>query len=354
MKKDVNKGVVFNFLEGNYTSIQRKSLEQWLHDPDNEELFYQYLNEYESLNPQYPVEVEDRLEELKANLGQLKPSKRQIGGSMSFWRKNRFWFGSAAAILVIGLLSGIYMVNDAPVNQALSENMPVTKLSVKVNDGDRPLTVILPDKSSVILQPKGQISYSEKEFGLNRREVFFQGEGFFEVLKDAESPFIVYTEQYTTKVLGTSFTLKTSSNSEDNEVIVKTGKVAVFKGKNDSVKKVEGLKPNILLSANQRIRFDNKPDTELTPAKTNRADLIEPIEKMTFEFDDKPVAEVFQLLEEAYHVTIHYDREFMKNCRITAFLADEPLYEKIRLISFALNARFEFDRESITIISRGC
>ncbi len=38
-----------------------------------------------------------------------------------------------------------------------------------------------------------------------KREVFLEGEAFFEVAKDAKHPFIVHTNRHSVEVLGTSF-----------------------------------------------------------------------------------------------------------------------------------------------------
>lgn len=41
------------------------------------------------------------------------------------------------------------------------------------------------------------------------RDVFVEGEAYFEVAKDANRPFIVHTDHFATRVLGTSFDVTT-------------------------------------------------------------------------------------------------------------------------------------------------
>ncbi len=355
MKNNVTKGTVFNFLTGNYTTIQRKSIEQWLEDPANEELFYQFLDEFEREHPQYPVDVEKSLEVLKSGTGEFKIRERPDEPEGKSKKNGFFLISAAAAVLIMSIAAWTYFRNQAGTSsRELTSAVPQPDMTERVNNGKTMMTVILPDKSSVILQPEARVSYSEGSFYKQKREVFFEGEGFFEILKDVNSPFIVYTNDYTTRVLGTSFTLKTSKGEGDNEVIVKTGKVAVYKREKEGSASIEGLKPTILLSANQRIKFDRKSPVPLSPASITRADLVEKIQKMSFEFNDTPVSEVFDLLSETYHVQISYNQEMLADCKITALLADEPLYEKIRLICFALDARFEMEGNRITILASGC
>ncbi|NBA85531.1 DUF4974 domain-containing protein [Emticicia sp. CRIBPO] len=354
MKNNITKDVIFNFLSGNYTSIQRKSIEQWLEDRSNEELFYQYLDEFERKHPQYPVDVEKSLSIVRSGLGQFKESPRQELSEETTGRKKWYLAGAAAALLILSLSVYTYFKKDQTAFQQLTASTKEADIIEKINGGSNLLTIILPDKSSVILQPGGKITYSTKSFSNHKREVFFEGEGFFEILKDVNSPFIVYTDDYTTKVLGTSFTLKTSRGKSENEVIVKTGKVAVYKREKEDTGSIEGLSPTILLSANQMIKFDGKSAEPLQPATTSKQDLVEKVQKMTFEFNDTPVIEVFDLLSETYHVKIEYNRETVAHCKITALLADEPLYEKIRLICFALNADFEMEEGKVRVHSKGC
>lgn len=351
----MNKKLVFDFLNDNLTSIQRKSLEQWLKDPANEEDFYIYLNEYESENLQYDVDVEAKLREVRERLSTLADEGEATKSRRQARRKWPFSFAAAATLLV---MLGVLMTKKKfdsesvliPPDEALSagEVLSAEEATIETTNNTRlPSTVVLPDNSSVILQPGGKISYSSEDFRVGKRVVYFEGTGFFEVSKNPESPFTVNTNDFSTRVIGTSFTLRTSKNSQKNEIVVKTGKVAVFKSDNgtDSGERV-------LLSANQKLQFSK--GSTLVPVMISKKDLHQPAESLSFEFDERPVNEVFEVLSLAYNVNIDFEMEEMKNCKLTAFLSDEPLYEKIRLICFALDARFEINNKTIIITSNGC
>src|SRR3546814_8870970 len=53
------------------------------------------------------------------------------------------------------------------------------------------------------------------------------GEAFFEVTPDASSPFVVYSGDLVTRVVGTSFNIKAYRDGTTDEVSVFTGKVSV-------------------------------------------------------------------------------------------------------------------------------
>ena len=65
------------------------------------------------------------------------------------------------------------------------------------------------------------------EFAQNRREVFIEGEGYFEVAKDDNKPFIVKTGVIEIKVLGTDFNVSAYPQEEKTEVALASGSVQV-------------------------------------------------------------------------------------------------------------------------------
>ena len=66
--------------------------------------------------------------------------------------------------------------------------------------------VVLPDSSRVWLNSGSVLIYPSIFVG-DRREVYLSGEGYFEVEKNAEQPFIVKARTLNVEVLGTRFNL---------------------------------------------------------------------------------------------------------------------------------------------------
>jgi transmembrane sensor len=82
----------------------------------------------------------------------------------------------------------------------------------------------LADGSSVWLNAKSKLSYASK-FGENgQRDVYLEGEAYFEVKKDPQRPFLVHTQGLTTRVLGTKFDVK-AYDPKATEVTLVEGKV---------------------------------------------------------------------------------------------------------------------------------
>src|SRR5690606_12245336 len=88
------------------------------------------------------------------------------------------------------------------------------------------------------------------------REVFLEGNAFFEVASNPQKPFYVHSKHITTKVLGTSFLISIDPATGLEEVAVKTGKVEVsenVKEKNTTTAAVNA----VILTPNQKAVFES-------------------------------------------------------------------------------------------------
>ncbi len=98
---------------------------------------------------------------------------------------------------------------------------------------------ILEDGSTVYLAENSSLTYP-KHFRKNKREVFLSGDAFFEVSKKTEQPFIIETELINIEVLGTSFNVKSRTNTSPS-LSVRTGHVRVtLKSNGQAVKLTAG------------------------------------------------------------------------------------------------------------------
>jgi transmembrane sensor len=284
------------------------------------------------------------------------------GKVVSGWRWVRV-AASAALILSIGSVSyWFYYKNtgNAKDNGLVAQEAAPSSSSIqKNNDTDKPMMILLNDGSSVVLQPGGHLSYSEVG-NKKRREVTLTGKAFFEIVKNKDKPFLVYSYGLATKVLGTSFMIDASAENKDIKVEVKTGTVSVFSINNlDKTKRSEELdKPElkgITLSHDERIAFSRENGKIIKLIEPRKETLtVKDISTQTFVFDETPVSEVFRILEQVYNVRIIYDKEKMGNCPLNATLIGQPFREKLDVICNALDAQYDIVENQVTILGKGC
>lgn len=118
--------------------------------------------------------------------------------------------------------------------------------------------VILPDGTRVWLNNLATLKYP-REFSEKERNVYLDGEAYFEVTKNRHKPFTVQSDAMRVRVLGTTFNFKSDKNCRIAEATLIEGEIEV-KGN-----KEEG---QIILTPGQRAEL-NKKNGRLTVKQVN-------------------------------------------------------------------------------------
>lgn len=271
-------------------------------------------------------------------------------------RKNKFQLsflivGLSLLFIAIGYLS---YYNDSLALDDLSLAEP-EGLIEQINNSNSPKLITLSDGSSVLLQPKSKLSFS-KDFGEIRREVFLEGEAFFEVSNNKFKPFLVFSNDVLTQVYGTSFRVIAYDNLDKIKVIVKSGKVKIRKS---NVVAENDLR-EITLLPNQAGLFDKNEDVFEKVLEISESDDLESylskIDKLDFEFEDTHISEIFSTIQELYNIQVEFPETIFQNCYVTTSLSDVPLPEKLKILSFSIgnNTTYQILGNKITISSDGC
>ncbi|MBD2752485.1 FecR family protein [Spirosoma validum] len=276
-------------------------------------------------------------------------------------RPSRFsgWLRIAAAVLLVGfgtLAFFYWRTPDTPiaVYQQVIEKKVGTLQEVR-NSTNASQLVRLPDGSKVTLYRGSQISFP-RTFTARQREVFLVGEAFFEVIRRPKQPFMVYTNQLTTQVLGTSFTVRAYPNDKEAKVIVRTGKVSVFKTPlTGNLGNVAPNEPALILTPNQQVTFQAK-DQQLERSLVAMPEPVAtlPGQPQSLMFEHTPVVTVFKKLEATYGIVINYDTDLLAGCELTAEFGAESLFEKLDLICRATDSHYEVIDAQIVVYSKGC
>ena len=276
----------------------------------------------------------------------------------SLWRsrkRRRYVFAGAAVALV--LLFASYMQYSGFTKEDLilpssnswkGEQGPLYE--VINNEGDEPLTVMLPDGSKITMEPRSSIKFTKHLAG-RERKVYLHGKAFFSVAKDPQRPFKVCTKEVITKVLGTSFTVSAFPWEKDVKVSVATGKVSVYaKGRNGREKKPK----EVILTANQLYVYNIDKQTASRSIVEEPKVIVpdEIVKRMRFE-DTSPET-VFEAIEKAYGVDIVFDETKFSACKITTSISDGNIFNRLRIICEVINAEYRLEEERIIIEGGGC
>ncbi|RAJ35766.1 FecR family protein [Pedobacter cryoconitis] len=309
---------------------QEKKIQEWLSkDPGHQQELEQalWLWENTSVLPENE-QWRESFSTIQASLIQEVPQKTI---------KFKFWLAAVAAIAAITLFSLFYKVQQPVLQQTSIAWITKSASSGKI------INVILPDSTQIWLNSGSSISYPENLRHADLRTVRLKGEAFFKVKRDPAHPFVVYSLNIQTRVLGTSFNIR-AWQGHQTEVTVLTGKVAVSRDSAGIQSAAIHLLPNQKAIANPaKLQLENVEDGRTATSWTEG--------KMVF--DQLPVKEVFEALERKYAVKVIADQSF-KDCKLTAKFNNVSLNEVLQTIQLSLDIHYTINKQTIYIKGGKC
>lgn len=136
-------------------------------------------------------------------------------------RHKRRWLTAAAVILVLLGIPAILIYRG----NKTTGTPPLASLMEKHNAKGTKSIIQLPDGSKIWLNADSKLRYPEVFKG-RTREIYLNGEAFFDVAKNPDHPFIIHLANGTVQVLGTSFNIRAYDNESVVETSVATGRIA--------------------------------------------------------------------------------------------------------------------------------
>ena len=275
---------------------------------------------------------------------------------VSWFRK---WQVAAAVVLLILASALTYLLMKQDTSHQKFDYASITateQLIENINTSEKPITLKLPDESTIELAPKSRVAYANNFDSSGTRDVYLSGEAFFKVTKNSARPFRVFSNEIMTTVLGTSFSVRSFDKDTIIQVRVKTGKVSVYTRTAAEIKK--GNMPNaggIILTPNQELVYEKSKQKFQKALMQNPAAIVaDPTFEKTMCYEDVSLEKVFEQLSRVYGINIVYDNDLLKKCTVTADLRNESFYRKIELICKAIGASYEIIDGQVVIQASGC
>ena len=209
--------------------------------------------------------------------------------------------------------------------------------AVLVPAGQR-VQLVLEDGTKVWLNSNSSFSYPTA-FGSKTREVELNGEGYFEVARDEQKPFIVKTKKYDIKVLGTTFNVYAYDHEASTfEASLLHGSVDVLSRENqnnhiilktkEKVSEVNGLLQKVAIDNLDRFRWKDG----------------------LICLDDVPFEILMKKFSVYYDITIKIENPKVLDYRCTGkFRQSDGIGYALRVIQKDLDFQFIRDDETNTI-----
>ncbi len=360
MVKDRIWTLVSRKLSGEATVSELTELNDLIKTESNADLYLQAITEYWNI----PTETDEdfisatyhlHLNRLKQQGFDLEGDKEKEDlqplciddeNDVKTRRQPKRFLMAAAFLSVIIVLVLILFPSKNIADSPVSDKNLQSEISTKAGSRTK---IQLPDGSSVWLNGGSKLVYNNLDFGKKIREVTLIGEGYFDVVKNSEKPFIIHANKVNIKVLGTAFNVKAYPDEKNTETSLIRGSIEVT---------IKNRTEKIMMKPNDKLVVSND-ETELNGLNSNtkkkisaNSDVFVAMRHLTLSndestivetawvdnklvFDKETFEEVALKMEKWYGVSIRITDDQLKLQQLTGTFEKETVSEALRALKLS-------------------
>lgn len=246
-------------------------------------------------------------------------------------RSIKWWW--AAAIVIPLLLSNLYFY-------IAGRHKEIPDVVVSTSEGEK-ANITLPDGTKVVLNGLSSISYSPNSYNEDERQVSLEGEAYFNVVKKASTPFVVFSDRVKLKVIGTKFNIINRKTSSNAEIFLENGKVCLMALQSSN---------EIILQPNQKAVLNKKLGVFLVNKECPRKVLS--WMKGELYFSDTPLINVIKGLEKCYGLKITKLPDNINKDVFSGTLPSNNILEALNIIKGLYRISYLVSDSTIVLSSR--
>ena len=345
--QEIYQDLIIRYLDGSASDAETRKLLLWLRNENEHMQEFIIMRDIWETSGLLSVAEENRTTKALEKLWhKIKIQKKQRTGIIQIITKN--W--QVAAILIVFFVSTVFLFNLLPVH---SSNIPVTLNKTIIPKGQKG-QLILADGTKVWLN-SGTVLCYPSSFGKKTREVYLEGEAYFDVVHNNAKPFQVHSGGLIIKVLGTSFNLKSYPGDNNVETTLVKGSLKILKKIKNTPEEVITLKPKekaVYDRHKNQMKIieltEEKPKAKeggssLINLKSNNSVIVKPVKQrldteiewkdQKLIFENETLEEMVQRLDRWYNKNIHVESEKLKKNHYSGkFIYNETIYQVLDVI----------------------
>lgn len=260
-------------------------------------------------------------------MARIQPDNNSIDIFRQRANRYRIWMAAATVAMLIAMSGWLYnIVSDSePAFIVASNNTGIVQ------------KVTLPDGTIINLNTCSRLTYPEN-FSGKSREVFLDGEAYFDVAHDKRHPFIVRAGELKIRVLGTKFNVNAST-------LVPQITATLIEG---SIEAVTGKK-NILMKPNQQLKYDTSSGRVSLTELTNASREIRWTQNV-WVLSDTPLLDICQRLEQQFNIKIIIMNDELIGKSFTGeFYTNESLESILKTMQISTPFEYEYKGKNIIL-----
>ncbi len=322
---------ILKYLQGKTSKKESEKIRAWIVKPENEKEVREILIEIWLTNDiKFKKGKPDFDQIMNKVLSRIEKPETEISLTQEKLRKIYSVYSKIAAVFLIPIIifSAYLIFYDA---KKQDENV-ITAKEIYTKPGTT-TKIGLADGTKVWLNDKTVFRYPEKFTG-NKREVFIDGEAYFEVEANKKSPFVVQNPMMKTIVTGTHFNLNAYSEDAFFEATLLEGKISLEAG-NDQY----NLNPGAQLQYNVATSLIKERNIQT-------GDAIAWIDGKLFIYNET-LDIAARKLSRWFNVAISISDAELKEYELTCKLENENLAQSLNMLSYALPLKYEIKETKI-------
>jgi len=263
-----------------------------------------------------------------SNKEENKASIKQINIRFRFDKLIRV---AALFILPVLTAAGVYLYMSKTENST-------APLIIAVDRGQK-ASITLPDGSKAWLNSQSKLTY-KKDFNVKKRELYLDGEAYFEVAKNRNKPFIVKSNDISVEALGTAFSVKAYNEDYIVSSILMSGKVKVTTQDGESI-----------LLPNEKIVYDKSTHKTTQSKVTNATDYSGWIHNK-YKFEDASLSEIAKTIQRIYNVELIFTSDKLKNLHYTGTINNNSLESVLNIICITSPVSFKINNQQVFLYEK--
>lgn len=355
-EKDI---LIVKFLSNEATAEELAELQEWIKSSEENK---NYFSEFESIfNASQIMGNKDSFNAL----GAYHNFNKEIGkNSKSLFIK----LLPIAATLVLTIGFSFFYFTMFVKDKLVSNELTV----IETPYGSKS-TVNLPDGTKIILNANSRLEYPT-QFNSENREVYLEGEGYFDVAKNEKSRFVVKTSDVEIKVFGTVFNIKSYPEEKIIETTLIEGSIAIHKPEIEGNKKLIQLKPNQTATFYRKngelnVQLDTDSSPIVNGSSKNSSYIHKPIRRIEniilsenisstaytswkdniLIFNNERFESIAIKLERQYGAKIHFTDPKVTEYRYTGTFNEISIEQALKALQFASYFNYSIDDNEILI-----
>jgi len=356
---------------GDASSEEMAELESLLLQCPNENYSMEILEDLWLSNPEFNRQYAEnkykelvlRMKQMGIDKGGFTDKEETIGSNGLKTPNSKKWIFGVVAFIITGLAVYLLLQNNTTTKaiSSVQQEEPLARHEVKTKYGSK-TSMVLPDGSKVWLNAGSKMTY-DKNYGIGLREINLTGEAYFDVVKNADKPFIIHAGKVNIRVLGTAFNVRCYPDEKNTETSLVRGSLEITMS--DSKEKYI-LKPNEKLIVNNNLAIPAKendqvnkksfdaPENEIELSSLSRLQQDNSIIETSWVnnrlvFKSETFEEVALKMERWYAVSIVIREEKLKTKRFTGVFENETVSEALDAIQLTAPFSYRITSEQIII-----